>query len=189
MKKQGSSDYRRMPWKNGAGTTVEIAVFPEGASIEDFSWRVSRAEVVCDGDFSRFVGIDRSLALLRGKGMRLECDGEWLQVDEKNKLVRFSGEAKTRAELIDGAIADFNVMSRSAVCSHQLSVVENGQLPSDIAFLYCAKGSGKLIREDEVIPLGEDDSVSDVSSKTSLKNYTLLSSAGSVFYCVQLKWK
>ena len=64
MKILRPADYRSMPWKNGAGTTIEIAVFPEQAGLDDFVWRVSRAQVVADGGFSHFAGIDRSLALL-----------------------------------------------------------------------------------------------------------------------------
>ena len=33
------ADYKRMPWKNGGGETVEIAVSPEGAALSDFDWR------------------------------------------------------------------------------------------------------------------------------------------------------
>lgn len=38
-----ASDHKRMPWKNGKGETVEIAVFPEGASVDTFDWRISMA--------------------------------------------------------------------------------------------------------------------------------------------------
>jgi uncharacterized protein len=49
-------DYRRMPWKNGQGTTTEIAVSPKDAGLEgkSFDWRVSIATVEKDCEFSRF---------------------------------------------------------------------------------------------------------------------------------------
>lgn len=66
------SDCRRMPWKNGGGTTVEIASAPGDADLDTFVWRVSVAEVARDGPFSAFPGVDRVIALVRGSGMRLE---------------------------------------------------------------------------------------------------------------------
>ncbi|MGO6905167.1 HutD family protein, partial [Rhizobium ruizarguesonis] len=70
-----AGDYKRMPWKNGKGETVEIAVFPPDASINDFDWRVSMATVAEDGPFSIFPGIDRTLAILDGNGMVLDVAG------------------------------------------------------------------------------------------------------------------
>ena len=43
MRRLTAKDYRIMPWKNGGGTTTEIAVFPAGASLETFEWRFSPA--------------------------------------------------------------------------------------------------------------------------------------------------
>ena len=59
------------PWKNGGGTTREIAAFPPGAGLDDFGWRLSVAEVERDGPFSVFSGVDRTIVLLDGAGMRL----------------------------------------------------------------------------------------------------------------------
>ena len=65
------ADYRRMPWKNGGGHTTEIAAEPPGAGTASFVWRVSVADIAQDGPFSAFPGIDRTLVLLSGRGMRL----------------------------------------------------------------------------------------------------------------------
>lgn len=64
-------DYRRMPWKNGGGETVEIAVFPTNAGVDAFDWRISIATVATNGPFSIFPGIDRTLSILSGEGMTL----------------------------------------------------------------------------------------------------------------------
>ena len=50
-------------WKNGGGSTTEIAVFPPDAGFDDFDWRVSLATVAADGPFSAFPGIERTLAM------------------------------------------------------------------------------------------------------------------------------
>ncbi|MGI4858448.1 MAG: HutD/Ves family protein, partial [Janthinobacterium lividum] len=59
-------------WKNGGGTTSEIAVWPRAASFDAFVWRVSVAEIAQDGAFSDFPGVDRTIVLLSGAGMDLE---------------------------------------------------------------------------------------------------------------------
>src|SRR4051812_32376902 len=56
--------YRVLPWKNGGGSTTEIAVDPEGATWEVFNWRVAIADIGGSGSFSSFPGIDRSILLL-----------------------------------------------------------------------------------------------------------------------------
>ena len=71
-----AADHRRMPWKNGRGETVEVAVHPPGAGLDDFGWRVSMAGVTEDGDFSIFPGIDRSLAVLSGTAVDLQIAGQ-----------------------------------------------------------------------------------------------------------------
>jgi environmental stress-induced protein Ves len=51
------SDYKRMPWKNDGGVTLEIAVLPSASSAGDFDWRISMATVAADGPFSVFPAI------------------------------------------------------------------------------------------------------------------------------------
>ncbi len=46
-------------------------MYPAGAALDEFLWRVSIADVERDGPFSRFPGIDRTIVLLEGAGMRL----------------------------------------------------------------------------------------------------------------------
>ena len=57
-----------MPWKNGGGTTQEIACWPPGAGLSEFGWRVSIATIAAPGPFSVFADIDRSIMLLEGEG-------------------------------------------------------------------------------------------------------------------------
>src|SRR5690606_15272177 len=64
-----------LPWKNGGGSTTTIAVGPPEAGFDDFDWRVSLATISEDGPFSRFPGVDRTLALVDGHGMTLDIDG------------------------------------------------------------------------------------------------------------------
>ena len=49
-----AADYPRMPWRNGAGTTQEVACNP-GGSTTAFDWRLSIADVAQEGGFSASV--------------------------------------------------------------------------------------------------------------------------------------
>jgi len=190
MKKITPAQYRSMPWKNGAGTTVEIAVVPEHSLINNFDWRVSRAAVVNDGVFSQFEGIDRSLALLAGSGMRLSVDQVMQQVDSENNIAVFSGDSITQAQLIQGPITDFNLMSRRGRCTHQLSHWQGAAsrgLPTGTVLLYCARGSGTLMSQSGPVGLLEDETAQFAPDEPATA-YTLQSSPDSRFYCVQIFW-
>ena len=105
-----ASQYRRVPWRNGGGETLEILVYPADAGTE-FEWRVSMAPVTAPGPFSRFEGIDRVLTVIEGKGILLALDGAApVMVDAAP--VAFSGDIPCTATLVDGPIVDLNVMTR-----------------------------------------------------------------------------
>jgi len=118
-----ASDYRRMPWRNGGGTTTEIAIMPEGAALsgERFLYRISIAEVASDGPFSRFEGYDRHIMLLEGDGMTIDC-GAHGTIDLRTRLVprSFSGDWDVAGELVGGAVRDFNVIVDRARASASL---------------------------------------------------------------------
>lgn len=116
------SDYRVMPWKNGGGSTTEIAIELEGASLSDpFAWRVSSARVEASGPFSGFPGYERSLVLLEGAGLLLDIKGKKRQrLKNIREPVVFTGDDSVDATLIQGPCVDFGVISdprrvRSAV--------------------------------------------------------------------------
>ena len=117
------ADYRRMPWKNGGGETIEIAVEPAGAGLDDFAWRLSMAKVERDGPFSLFAGIDRTLCLLEGEGMRLAVDGAMpIELTLASPPFSFPGDAAAGAALIAGPIVDLNVMTRRRRLAHRVVV-------------------------------------------------------------------
>ncbi|KAJ3041589.1 hypothetical protein HDV00_009066 [Rhizophlyctis rosea] len=61
-----ANDYIHMPWKNGLGTTHQIAIHPPQRDFErdEFIWRLSVSEVVDSCSFSVFPGYDVGLVLL-----------------------------------------------------------------------------------------------------------------------------
>jgi hypothetical protein len=112
------------PWKNGGGSTTEIAVWPPGAQFDAFDWRISLATIAADGPFSVFTGIDRTLTLVDGGGVDLALDdGRSVALRPDHPTFVFAGELKIDASLAHGATTDFNVMTRRAHCVHRLERV------------------------------------------------------------------
>lgn len=144
-----AENYRRMPWKNGGGETVEIAVSPEGAGLGEFDWRVSMARVAADGPFSVFPGVDRTLSILEGEGMVLDIEGrEPMTLTDASPPYSFPADAATNAKLLGGPITDLNVMTRRGRCEHRISAGDvDGSMQLEIlgarALLIC--GSGELL--------------------------------------------
>ncbi|WP_426239667.1 HutD/Ves family protein [Pararhizobium sp. DWP1-1-3] len=110
-----------MPWKNGGGETVEIAVFPPEADLTSFGWRVSMATVATDGPFSVFTGIDRTLSILEGQGMELDIAGrEPVVLTRASEPLAFPADSATSARLVSGTIVDLNVMTRRGKWAHRV---------------------------------------------------------------------
>lgn len=111
-----NADYPTRPWKNGGGTTRDIAVSPPGASLDDFDWRLSLAQVDRDGPFSRFDNVERTLVLLSG-AMTLHEQGRRIDL-VRHEPVMFEGERVVEATVPGGATLDFNVMTRRGRARH-----------------------------------------------------------------------
>src|SRR5476651_2240827 len=109
-----------MPWKNGGGTTREVLKFPASATIDTFDWRISLATVATSGPFSIFPEIDRTMIVTDGQGIELDGESKRLVLRRADEPFSFAGESPYRASLIDGPIADFNVMTRRTRYSHSV---------------------------------------------------------------------
>ncbi len=120
------ADFHPMPWKNGAGRTTEIAVYPAGASLDAFLWRVSIAHVERDGRFSRFPGIDRTIVLLDGGGMRLRSGRSDTRMTTRFAPKDLDGDDAIECKLIAGPCRDFNAMFRRGYARGTVAVVRNG---------------------------------------------------------------
>ncbi|MFE0700968.1 HutD family protein [Streptomyces sp. NPDC058872] len=98
-------------WHNGGGATREIASHPAGAGV--FEWRASLADIDRSGPFSVFPGVDRTLTLVAGDGMRLSSPGlRTPLVARTGEPLAFSGDLAVDADLPDGACRALNVMVR-----------------------------------------------------------------------------
>jgi environmental stress-induced protein Ves len=142
-----ATHHRRMPWKNGGGETVEIAVSPQGAGLDDFDWRVSMARVERDGPFSSFPGVERTIAILDGEGITLYVEGRVpLGLMRRFSPVTFPADVPTSCRLIAGPITDLNVMSRRGRVEHSVEpLFLDSELELDIVeadtLLLCLDGA------------------------------------------------
>jgi uncharacterized protein len=119
-----ADDHPVVPWANGLGTTRVIARVPDDDS---WSWRLSLADVVSDGPFSVLPGIDRWIIVASGAGMRLTVGTEpAIPIGPDSAPMRFSGDADTSCELVDGPIVDLNLMLRRSLATGRLDVITCG---------------------------------------------------------------
>jgi environmental stress-induced protein Ves len=118
-------DRKPVPWKNGGGFTREIALHPLGATMDDFQWRVSTAEVAADGPFSRFEGVDRTLVILAGAGFDLAIgNAPPVRLTPGSEPLAFAADTPTAATLLTGPVTDLNVMVRRGLWSAQVEYLE-----------------------------------------------------------------
>jgi environmental stress-induced protein Ves len=123
-----NQDLARIPWKNGGGTTVEVASFPKGSTLDTFGWRISMADVASDGPFSNFPEIDRTLILVEGAGIEIEVARESHRLDPASPRLAFPGDVPTQARLLAGPIRDLNVMTRRGYFAHRTAFVQAGDI-------------------------------------------------------------
>ncbi|MEX1107777.1 MAG: HutD family protein [Dongiaceae bacterium] len=125
-----------MAWKNGGGTTAEIAIAPEGADLagDGFLWRLSLARIEQDGPFSAFPGIDRTIMLVEGAGMTLTTEtGTVISLDRRFMPQDFPGEWTVECRLASGPVRDLNLMVNRARATRRWEIVELGAKPARLA--------------------------------------------------------
>jgi environmental stress-induced protein Ves len=173
-----ASDYQRMPWKNGGGTTTEIwkAASPTGEML----WRLSIADVASDGPFSEFPGIDRWIMVISGKGMALTVEGLGTKrLDRPFEPLFFPGDAKTGCRLIDGPIRDFNFMiarsfGKGALQVSRLTAAMAVPLGENTAAVHVLAG-GVEIETNDIRKLAASDTwIAEQPSKIKITGEALL---------------
>lgn len=169
------SDFRAMPWKNGGGITTELAIEPENATLEGgFDWRLSMADVRTDGPFSSYPECERTIMLLKGKGLELDFNGNGRKRLEKPyEPVMFPGEWHAEGHLLDGPCRDLNVVTHKGLV-HKICILKpepRAVLPAAPTLLiFCAHGkacitpSGKTLGHHDLLRL-DDAGVVEISAE------------------------
>lgn len=121
------SEFKTVPWKNGLGETIEVAI-NSGGTLAHFDWRLSMASVMEDGIFSNFSEYTRNLILIDGDGINLQHNDS--KIDRLTNLLdiaTFDGGNKTVGNLHTGPITDFNVITRTELYNTHVSCHRNAE--------------------------------------------------------------
>jgi uncharacterized protein len=158
-----ATDYIRQPWKNGGGTTTELA---RKGDADRWLWRLSVADVERSGPFSDFTGYRRLIVLLEGRGMTLSFDNAApVVLDERYRPLAFDGGSRTRCDLLDGHIRDRTLIVDAARVDAALDVCaldEGAALraaASDCALLHAIGGRFNVAIGGDTIALSPSDTL------------------------------
>lgn len=105
------ADVAPRPWRNGGGTARDLLSWPRQ---DGWQCRISVAEIVADGPFSAYPGVERCFAVLQGEGVELTVDGTTQRLTRHTRPLRFDGAAATGCRLLEGPTRDLNLMLRDA---------------------------------------------------------------------------
>jgi uncharacterized protein len=123
--------YRRFPWKNGGGVTVDIAAerldgYPEG-SWQGLVWRFGRTTIPAPGPFSDLAGFDRCQVVIGGAGLVLVSpDGE-IDLRQPFQPVRYRGELPITSRLEQGPVEVVNLIADRTRVAIDLAVLGAGE--------------------------------------------------------------
>lgn len=113
-------DLLEQPWKNGLGTTRQIAIFPTDATLNNFIWRASVATVSELGSFSNFDNVTRSFTLLTGDKITLSIQNQTIELHSNGQPITFSGEVSTEIVHCSAPSLDFSVMTHNHYAKHSV---------------------------------------------------------------------
>jgi environmental stress-induced protein Ves len=123
--------FRRTPWKNGGGVTIDIAdAYREGAapgSWEGMIWRFGRTSIVAPGPFSDLTGYERLQLVIAGSGLVLETPAGEIDLRSSFKPVRYDGGTPIVSRLENGPVDVVNLIADRALCEIDLIVATTGQ--------------------------------------------------------------
>lgn len=123
-----NSNFKKMPWKNGQGMTIQILIEPDESELikNNFHFRFSSAPIDKEGEFSLFPGMERILIPIKGAGFQLNE-----HVFEKFEVAQFSGSDKTYCHLLKGPVIDFGIIFNPQLAEVSIKVL---QLKTDLQF-------------------------------------------------------
>jgi environmental stress-induced protein Ves len=155
--------YRRTPWKNGGGVTIDIADAygpgVERGSWDGMLWRFGRTQILQPGPFSDLSGYERILTVIGGRGLMLEvADGAALDARTPLMPVRFPGEARITSRLEAGPVEVLNLMADRARTIDVAILADAGTRPlaGGVHLLYALTDPATLEIGGEALSLSAD---------------------------------
>ena len=111
-----------MPWRNGRGTTLEIAREPARGDV--FDWRLSLADIAEDGEFSTYPGYSRALVLVDGLDLRLRFRRHGHSfLTPTRPAIRFEGAWQARCAIPQGRCTDLSLIVHKGAAAHPAAIV------------------------------------------------------------------
>jgi environmental stress-induced protein Ves len=159
------TNYIIQKWKNGTGSTSQIAIEPQTASFpfDPYHWRVSSARVNAAGPFSLFPGYDRLLVLVKGEKLVLKerVQGELRALRELKpfQALTLAGEREIFAEAAGLDLVDYNLFWKRGAVDAQCDVISQDtvlalRLPATrLSVVATVIGTGASLRLGESGPV------------------------------------
>jgi uncharacterized protein len=180
------ASYRRTPWKNGGGVTVDIAAaYAPGAPAggwDGIVWRLGRTQIAAPGPFSDLPGLDRILTVTGGRGLLLDVAGApSIDVREPLRPVRFAGEWAITSRLTAGPVEVLNLIADRRRAAIDVAIVRAPtaiDLPAGIHVLYAIAASAVALA-GEPIALAADHAVkldADAQARIDIEGCVALAS-------------
>ncbi len=120
-----AADRAPQPWKNGLGVQYEITC--DGSLPDDWTWRLSTADITQDVSFSIIPGVNREFCVADGNGVVLNINGVDYRC-EPGSVTKFRGGDKVHATLIDGPMRALNLMVRDGAAQRRIEIASNRDL-------------------------------------------------------------
>jgi len=150
MMVQRAVDRMPVPWKNGLGVQYEITC--DGSLPDDWTWRLSTADITQDVPFSSFPGVTREFCVADGNGVLLNING----VDhrcEPGSVTTFRGDDVVFATLIEGPMRALNLMVRDGAQQGSLQLNSADAVIASFSVAIAIGSSSILVSDDDQIDL------------------------------------
>ncbi|EPJ44016.1 MAG: hypothetical protein OFPI_40850 [Osedax symbiont Rs2] len=121
-----AADFIEQRWKNGRGSTLELAKGSDYAPADVHSWRFSIATLSENGSYSNFAGYQRTQVMLEGDTVQLDFAGAKKIQLHKLTQASFRGDQAVSCSLATTRTATMlNLMTASNYLQHRLEVVSH----------------------------------------------------------------
>jgi environmental stress-induced protein Ves len=160
------ASFRRFPWKNGGGVTIDIAEHREPGSAlggwDGVIWRLGRTTISVPAPFSDLSGFDRCQVVVSGRGLVLDTPEGEVDLRKPFRPVRYRGEAPIVSRLENGPVEVVNLIADRQRAAIRLDVLQAGDqlaLTADTAMIYAPTGASQIMAVDQPCTIGADHAV------------------------------
>ncbi len=160
MMLQRTSERTGVPWRNGLGVQYEIAC--DGCLPDNWTWRVSTADITRDVPFSLYSGVEREFCVADGNGVVLAVNSVEHRC-EPCSITAFRGDDCVTATLIDGPIQALNLMLRGGPPSRSLRIEHSAPHAIRAQVIVAIVGSASVEIGNQIVELHLLDAIVDLS--------------------------